>query len=164
MMGDEQGGGGENHLGRRQEGRALQGVGALTGYVVQAQQRQGDAGDNGPDRQGHRTQAADPCQQDQGQEGKDQQQRTEDQRVGRGPDHRRRLVELREAGGRVRRPVQPEQAEALQQTDGQPDRTQQGRGSTAETVASGRFGSLGHVYAPLMGGCDLVSPACIEPA
>ena len=147
MVADEQGCGREQDDRGGEEGRAAQGVGALAGDVVQAEQGEGDARHDGPDRQGHGAQAADPGQQHQGQEGDDQQQGAEQQGLGRGPD-------LQIVVGAA---VQPEQAEALQQADAQPDRAQQGGRGAAEAVAAGGFGGLGHDRCPSMRGCEPVS-------
>ena len=72
MVADEQGGGREQDHRRGQVDLIVQGIGALAGDVVQAQQGEGHARDGGPDRQGDGAQAADPGQQDQRQEGDDQ--------------------------------------------------------------------------------------------
>ena len=167
MVADEQGGGREQDHGRGQVDLIVQGPGALTGDVVQAQQGEGDTGDDGPDCQGEGAQAAYASQQHQRQEADDEQKRAEQQGFGRGPTD---LATQAFIGGaaqirpRLDGPVQPVEAEALEQADADPDRAQQGRGGAAEAVAAGRFGGLGHGGFPLWRDVTAFWPACIVPA
>jgi len=125
----------------------LQGVGALAGDVVQAEEGEGAPGDGGPYGKRDQAQAADTGQQHDRQEANDQQQGAEQQGLGRGPSRRP-----------VRGPVQPEQAEALGQADADAEGAE-GRGRGAEAVPAGGFAGVDHSVPLRMPG----QPAPISP-